>query len=474
MPMEFTHDLIVIGAGAAGLTAAGGAALFGVKAALIEADRMGGECLNTGCVPSKALIAAAARAQEGRRGARFGITLGPPQVEWPGVSAHVHDAIRTIEPHDSQERFEAMGVEVIRETAAFTGRDRLRAGTRELRAPRIVIATGSRPAVPPIEGLAEIPYLTNENLFELDELPQHLVVIGAGAVGMEMAQAFHRLGSEVTLIARTRPMGRDDEDAARRVVSQLEADGVKMLTGEAARAARENGAIVVACKDGTRVSGSHLLVAAGREANVGALALDVAGVETGKSGIKVDARRRTSNRRIYAIGDCRDGPRFTHAAGYEGSLVAVEVALGMPQKADWSALPHCTYTDPQLAQIGLTETQARARFGGKVTVVREDFADNDRAIAEGETAGFIKLVMKGRKVLGVTIVGAGAGDLLLPWSPMITGKASTFALGSTIVAYPTRGEISKAASFSAWEPLVFGTWPKRWAALVAKTRRMLS
>ncbi len=476
--MAFTHDLIVIGAGAAGLTAAGGAAMFGLKVALVEADRMGGECLNTGCVPSKALIAAADRARQGRLGERFGVALGPPQVAWEGVSAHISEAIAAIEPHDSQERFEAMGVEVIRVWAEFIGRDRIRAGTRELRAPRIVIATGSKPAMPPIAGLDAIACLTNENLFELDELPRHLIVVGAGAIGLEMAQAFVRLGSEVTVIGRSQPLGRDDRDAVDVAVRHLVDEGVRFVTGEPSTASKAGNGVTVECKEGLRISGSHLLVAAGRRANADGLALEAAvvvlgGVELGGDGIRVDARRRTSNRRIYAIGDCREGPRFTHAAGYEGSLVAVEVALGLGQKVDWSALPHCTYTDPQLAQIGLTEADARARYGRGVKVVREDFSDNDRAIAEGETSGFLKLVMKGRKVLGVTIVGADAGDLLLPWAQIITGKASTFALGSAIVAYPTRGEISKAASFAVWEPVVFGKWPKRWAALVAKTRRLL-
>ncbi|MCX7864718.1 MAG: mercuric reductase, partial [Novosphingobium sp.] len=189
-------------------------------------------------------------------------------------------------------------------------------------------------------------------------------------------------------------------------------------------------------------------------------------------GIRVDTRRRSSNPRIYAIGDCREGPRFTQAAGQEGALVAVEVALGVARKADWSALPHCTYTDPQIAQIGLTEQEARQRFGTRVRAIRANFTDNDRAITEAEAAGFLQLVMKGRKVLGVTIVGAHAGDLLLPWAQIMTGKASSFALASAVIAYPTRSEISKAAAFAAWHPVVFGTWPRRWARLVAGMRRL--
>ncbi len=468
--MKYTHDLIVIGAGAAGLTAAGGVALFGRKVALVEAAEMGGECLNSGCVPSKALIAAAQRAHEAHTHNRFGVTLGEPQIDWAGVLAHVHDAIAAIAPHDSQARFEEMGVEVIRTHAHFTDPKTMLAGDRELRAPRIVIAAGSRPAIPPIDGLADIPFLTNENLFGLDRLPDHLVIVGAGAIGMEMAQAFRRLGSRVTLVQPGRPMARDDADAVQLLTGRLREEGVHFVDAKAERAAGRDGDVRLHLSNGETVAGSHLLIAAGRQANVGKLALDSAGVAVGGNGITVDARRRTSQKHIYAIGDCRDGPRFTHVSGYEGSNIVLEIALGLPTKVDWSALPHCTYTDPELAQIGLTESEARERHGDAIKIVRENFDHNDRAVAEGSDAGFLKLVMKGRKVLGVTIVGRHAGELLLPWAQIIGGKASTFAMGSAIVAYPTRSEISKAAAFAAWEPTVFGPWPKRWSAFVARLR----
>ena len=467
--MSYTHDAIVIGAGAAGLTAAGGIALFGRDVALIEAAEMGGECLNTGCVPSKALLAAAHRAHHG--GSAMGVTLGAPQVAWAGVHAHVHDAIRAIAPHDSVERFEGMGVEVIRGRARLLGKGRVEVGGRELRAPRIVLATGSKPAIPPIEGVQDVPYLTNENIFDLSELPEHLLIVGAGNIGMEMAQAFVRLGSDVTVIEPVRPLARDDEEAAALVVQRLEAEGVHFIKAQAKSVSGGQGAIALETDGGQVIAGSHLLIATGRRANLDGLGLEAEGVETGRNGIIVDARRRTSNKRIYAIGDCRDDVRLTHAAGYEGSNVVVDIALGVPTRVDYSALPWCTYTDPELGQVGMTEEQARERWGSKVRVVREGFDHNDRAIAEGRSEGFCKLVMKGRKLVGATVVGAGAGEALLPLAQVITGKASTFALGSAIIAYPTRGEIAKAASFAAWEPLVFSAVPKKLAALVCGARR---
>lgn len=466
-----THDLIVIGAGAAGLTAAGGAAMFGLRVALIEAGEMGGECLNNGCVPSKALITAAARAKTGRVNSAMGVDLADPKVEWAGVHAHIRAAIDTIAPHDSQERFEAMGIEVFRSPARFIDPRTVRVGERTLRAPRIVVATGSNPAIPPIAGIAETPYLTNETLFDLDCLPEHLVILGGGPIGCEMAQAFRRLGSEVTIVESGRPLGRDDAEAAELVIESLRSEGVNFLLGTRATGSGRLGeGVRLTLDDGTRVDGSHLLIAAGRMANVASLDLEAAGVRHGRNGIEVDERRRTSSRNIFAIGDCRDGPRFTHVSGYEGSQVALQLATGFPAKVDWSALPHATYTDPELAQIGLTEEQARKQHSD-IEVTRETFADNDRAVTEGDTRGFIKMVRRGGRVLGVTIVGKNAGELLLPWAQIITGKASSFALGSAIIAYPTRSEISKAAAFSAWEPRVFSRWPKRWAKLLARMRR---
>ena len=471
--MEYTHDVIVIGGGAAGLTAAGGCALFGLKTALIEGNKMGGECLNNGCVPSKALIAAARRAAEAREEKRAGVQLAAPVVDWSGVHGHVHDAIARIEPHDSKETFEGMGCEVIIGWAKLTGPKSVEVDGRTLTAPRIVIATGSGPAVPPIEGLGGVPYLTNENLFELEEQPAHLVIIGGGVIGMEMAQSFCRLGSQVTVIEPGELMSRDDRDSVALVKATMEGEGVRFVKGRAAAVSGSAGAITVTTDGGEVIAGTHLLVAVGRKARTTGYGLEELGIALGRNGIRVDARRRTSLKHIYAIGDCREGPRLTHVSGYEGSNVVLEIALGVPAKVDWRALPWCTYTEPEVAQIGMTEAEAREAYGERLRVVTEHFDHNDRAIAEGLDQGHCKVMLKGKKVVGASICGVNAGELLLPFTQMITGKSGTFAMGGAVISYPTRVEIVKAAAFKAWEPTVFGPWPKRWAALLARLRRAL-
>ena len=473
--MRYTHDVIVIGGGAAGLTAAGGCALFGLKVALVERAEMGGECLNNGCVPSKALISAAKRAAVANEQDRFGVRMTAAKVDWSGVHAHIHCAIAGIAPHDSHERFEEMGCDVYRGHAIFTHKKRVQVDEVALAAPKIVIATGSEPFVPPIEGLDEIPFLTNENIWDLEALPQHLVIVGGGVIGMEMAQSFRRLGSEVTVIEPGAPMGRDDPESVAVVVEAMEAEGVMFVEGKATKVAPGAlGSFTLTLEDGQEIAGTDLLIAVGRKARVEGYGLEEIGVELGRNGIAVDERRRTSLKHIYAIGDCREGPRLTHVSGYEGSNVALEITLGLKTKVDWSALPWCTYTDPEVAQIGLTEAQAREQHGDKITVLREGFDHNERAIAEGDTKGHLKVVMKGRRVLGASIVGKNAGELLLPFTQLITGKASTFALGSAIVAYPTRSEITKAAAFSAWEGTVFGSVPKGYAKTRAWFRKTLS
>ncbi len=469
--MKFTHDVIVIGGGAAGLTAAGGCALFGLRVALIEGHKMGGECLNNGCVPSKALITAARRAAEAREATRFGVTLAAPQVDWAGVRGHIHDAIEGIEHHDSVETFEAMGCEVFAARAHLTGRQTVEVGGQTLKAPRIVLATGSEPLVPPIPGIDGVPYLTNENLFELPEQPGHLIIIGGGVIGMEMAQAFRRLGSEVTVIEPARPMARDDADSVAVVMEVMREEGVRFVSGKAARVEGSAGSVTVHVENAQAVTGTHLLVAVGRKPRIAGFGAEDIGIAASRNGFVTDARRRTSVKGIYAIGDCRDGPRLTHVSGYEGSNVALEIVTGLPTKVDYRALPWCTYTDPEVAQIGLTEEEARQQHGDKVTIVREEFSENERSVTEGYTKGHMKMVLKGKKVLGVSVVGKNAGELLLPFSQTITGKSSTFALGSAIISYPTRSEISKAAAFTAWEPTVFGSLPKKYAAFVAKLRR---
>lgn len=468
--MAETFDVVVIGAGSAGLTAAGGPAMFGLKAALIEEGPMGGDCLNTGCVPSKAIIAAAHRAHEAATATALGVTLAPPKVDFTAVMAHVHSAIDAIAPVDSQERFEGMGVRVYRGRAVLRDDRTVEVNGETLKAKRIVIATGSRPRVPPIPGLDTVPYLTNHNLWGLTELPSHLAIIGAGAIGIEMSQAFRRLGSIVTLIEAQKPMPRDDAEGVALILETLRSEGVAILTetGVESVVKSANG-ITIALTGGKTVEASHLLVSTGRQPNVEGLGLETAGVKIGRDGIIVDGRRRTSNPRIYAIGDCREGPRFTHTSGNDGSVATINIALGFPSKIDHRALPWVTYSDPELAQVGLTEAAARDKFGS-VEVTRQDFHHNDRAIAEGDTRGFIKMMRHKGKVVGVTIIGRGAGELILPWSLAITGKASSFAMGSAIVPYPNRSDLSRAVAFAAHEPAVFGPWSKRLARFVSGLR----
>lgn len=469
--MVRTHDLVVIGAGAAGLTAAGGCARLGLRVALIERDRMGGECLNTGCVPSKALLAAAHRAHAVRTAGRLGIGVGTLTVDFAAVRAHVLGAIAAIALHDAPARFEAWGVEVIRGGARLLDRDgRVAVGGRVLSAPRIVLAVGSRPAVPDIAGLDATPFLTNETLWDLVALPGHLVVLGGGGVGMEMAQAFRRLGARVTVVAG-QPFPRDDPEAAAVVLDRLAAEGVAILRdARAVRADPVQGGVRIGLEGGGSVEGSHLLVATGRRAATEGLGLEEAGVAVDPGGIRVDARRRTTNPRILAIGDARAGPRFTHAAGQEGSVAVTAIGFGLPAKVDDAALPWVTFTTPELAQVGLTEGAARTRHGA-VTVHRQAFAENDRAVADGETAGFVKVIAVRGRVVGMTAVGVGAGELVLPWSLLIGRKASLWALAGAVVPYPTRSEISRAVAFSVFEGRVFGPWARRWARMLARLRR---
>ena len=466
--MAHTHDIIVIGAGAGGLTAAGGCAMLGLRVALIERGAMGGDCLNTGCVPSKALIAAAHRAHQMKTSDKFGIKSVVPKIDFQAVHDHVQRAIDTIAPVDSQEHFEEMGCEVIRGSAELTGRHNVRVNGRDLTAPRIVLAVGSKPMVPPILGLADVDYVTNESIFGLTRCPDHLMIMGAGPIGMEMAQSFVRLGAKVTVISIGTPMENDDSEAAAIAVASLEGEGVIFIQSAVTGVAP---GITLALANGQSVSGSHLLVATGRVVNFSGLGLEAAGVAHDKHGIAVDARRRTSNKHIYAIGDCRPGPHFTHASGYEGSNIVLEVALGLPTKANYTALPWVTYLDPEIAQVGMTEGQARAAYGDKVTIWKEEFADNDRAIAEGDTRGFVKLIKKDGALVGATIVGRHAGDLLLGPAMAIMGKKSTFGIASLIFPYPNRSEHLKKAAFASHDAMVFNAYTRRWAKFITGLRR---
>ena len=460
-------DLCVIGAGSAGLSVAAGAAQMGAKVVLIEKGEMGGDCLNTGCVPSKALIAAAHAAHNVRTSRRFGINGHEPDVDFAGVHRHIHDIIARIEPNDSQERFEGFGVHVIRAAASFTGPRTVVAGNVRINARRFVIATGSRAAAPEIPGLMDVAYLTNESIFDLRDLPAHLAVIGGGPIGIELAQAFRRLGASITVIEKDEILPRDDRQAAAIIRHRLESEGVDLREHAKVLRVERHGnglAVVLDGDDGIDpVAASHLLVAAGRRPNVEALNLDAAGVRYIARGIEVDARLRTSNKRIFAIGDVAGGYQFTHMAAYHAGIVIRNALFKIPAKVDYRAVPWVTYTDPELAHVGQSEEQARAN-GADGRVLTWDFEENDRAQAERETDGFIKVMVGGNGVvLGATIVGARAGELILPWVLAVSQGLKISAIASMIAPYPTLGEISKRAAGAYYTPALFS---KRTRAIV--------
>ena len=412
---KLTPDLLVIGAGSGGLSVAAGAVQMGASVVLLEGHKMGGDCLNYGCVPSKALIASGKAAHAQSHAAAYGVADVTPEVDYAAAKDHVAGVIAQIAPTDSVERFEGLGVRVIREYGAFTSPTEVRAGAHVIKARRVIIATGSSPLVPPIPGLETVPYETNETIFALRERPDHLLIIGGGPIGMEMAQAHRRLGSAVTVIEGASILGQDDPEMVEVVRARFADEGITIEEGAMASEIRGTaGAIEVAAKDGRVFKGSHLLMAVGRRANTERLDLDAAGIETTKTGIRVDASLRTTNRRVYAIGDVAGGLQFTHVAGYQAGLIIRQTLFGLPAKNRTDHIPHVTYTDPELAQIGPTEAEAREAHGGTLEVVRFPYAENDRAIAERKTAGLIKvMVVRGRPV-GVSIAGAQAGEIDQP------------------------------------------------------------
>lgn len=448
-------DVCVIGAGSGGLSVAAGAVQMGAKVVLLEGHKMGGDCLNFGCVPSKALIAAGKQAHAMRTGEKYGVMPVMPEVSYAAAKDHVHHAIATIEPHDSQERFEGLGVHVIREFGRFVSATEVQAGETVIEARRFVIATGSSPFVPPIPGLDEVPYFTNETIFDLREKPEHLIIIGGGPIGMEMAQAHVRLGSKVTVIEAAKALGKDDPEAAAVVLDKLRDEGIAIVEGQgAAKISGTEGAIRVETADGTVHEGTHLLMAVGRKANLDKLDLDKAGIEHDRA-VRVDDSLRTTNKKVYAIGDVAGGLQFTHVAGYHAGVVIRSILFGLPAKARTDHIPWATYTDPELAQIGPTEAEARKEHGDRLEVARFDYAGNDRAIAEGKTTGFIKvMVVKGRPI-GATIVGAQAGELVGLWALAIANKIKMSGISAMVAPYPTLVEINKRAAGAYFSPRLF-------------------
>jgi len=469
MTRHFAPDLCVIGAGSGGLAVAAGAAQMGAEVVLVERGTMGGDCLNYGCVPSKSLLAASRVANLWRRSAELGISYTRPRVDFAAVADSVQRVIAEIALNDSVERFEALGVRVLHAEARFTGPQTVRAGDTEIRPRRFVVATGSQPAIPPIRGIQDVPYLTNETVFANRQLPEHLVIIGGGPIGVEMAQAHCRLGSRVTVLDIGPLLPRDDPELSTVLARRLSSEGIVCRPGvEIAGIERTGAGMVVRLANGEQISGSHLLVAAGRRPALDALDLAAAGIASTAQGITVDARLRTTNRRVFAVGDVAGGPQFTHIALYHAGIVIRNALFRIPAKTDYRAVPWVTYTDPELAQVGLTEAAARAVVPTP-RVLRWPFAENDRAQTERETEGMVKVVTgKSGRILGASILGAGAGDLILPWALAISQKLKIGAMANLVVPYPTRGEASKRAAGSYYTPALFSARTRRLVRLLAR------
>jgi pyruvate/2-oxoglutarate dehydrogenase complex dihydrolipoamide dehydrogenase (E3) component len=453
MTKMVTPDICVIGAGSAGLSVAAAAATFGVPVVLVERGRMGGDCLNYGCVPSKALIAAGKRAHAMRDAAKFGIAAVEPDIDFRKVHRHVHDVIAAIAPNDSVERFTALGVRVIKAEARFKDRRTLVAGDVEIRARRFVVATGSRPTIPAIPGIGGVDVLTNETVFDLTRRPGHLIVVGCGPIGVELAQAHRRLGCDVTIVEAGRALGREDREMADIALRALREDGVVIREGAKVASVERRGKtgvrVHVETADGpATVDGTHILVAAGRAPNVEGLDLAAAGVSFSGKGIRVNDRLRSTNRRVYAIGDVTGGPQFTHVAGYHASLVLRPLLFRLSARVDPSIIPRVTYTDPELAHVGMSEEEALRAHKG-VRILRWPLSENDRAQTERQTTGLVKLIASSKgRILGASIVGANAGEMIGLYGLAIGKGMGVRDLASWLPPYPTMSEIGKRASIT--------------------------
>ncbi|MHA1523834.1 MAG: dihydrolipoyl dehydrogenase family protein [Alphaproteobacteria bacterium] len=449
-------DICVIGAGSGGLSVAAAAAQFGLDVVLVEKGKMGGDCLNTGCVPSKALLAAGAAARAGVAAKKFGVRYDPPKVDFAKVKKHISGVIAAIEPNDSVARFTGLGVKVIEAAGRFASPSQLVAGKHKIEARRFVIATGSTASVPPIPGLAATPFVTNETIFDIAKLPEHLIVVGGGPIGIELGFAFCRLGAQVTIVEAVTPLANDDPELTQIVLEKVQSEGVRILAGtrvEKVAYANQRFSVTIS-KDGSTdtLEGSHLLVATGRSATVAGLGLDQAKVAHDRGGITVSTRMKTTNARIFAVGDVAGGLQFTHAANYHAGIVLRNILMRWPTRTRDHVIPWVTYTDPELAWVGMNEAQAKARHG-KICIQRWPFTENDRAQTERATTGLIKVITTRRgKILGAGIVGKHAGDLLQPWILAITQNMKIGAFTSMVLPYPTLGEASKRAAQAFYAP----------------------
>ncbi|KLN62404.1 dihydrolipoamide dehydrogenase [Kiloniella spongiae] len=465
-------DICVIGGGSAGLSIAAGAVQMGADTVLVEAGKMGGDCLNYGCIPSKALLTAGKVVRTWKKSPEFGVNYGAPEVDFQKVHDHVKDVIADIEPHDSVERFEALGVKVIQASGQFVDSKTLKAGDVTIRARRFVIATGSRAMVPPIEGIESVSFLTNESVFDLTDLPKKIIIVGGGPIGCELGQAFRNLGSEVSIVEMASIMPKDDPDLVSVIRDRLENDGISLLEQTKVLSAEKSseGVILRVETNGEErdISGTHLLLAAGRIPNLEKLNLEAAGVKVERQGIAVDKGLRTSNRKIYAAGDVTGGYQFTHMAAYDAGIIIRSALFRLPAKVSYNAVPWVTYTDPELAHVGLSETDAKKQ-GVQHKVLNWSFADNDRARAERRTEGKVKVITSQKgKILGASIVGLQAGELILPWGLALSKGMKIGDMANVIAPYPTLSEVSKRVAGSYYTESLFSDRVKKIVRFLAK------
>ena len=465
---NYDFDMGIIGGGAAGLTVTAGSAQLGAKTLLIEKEKeLGGDCLHYGCVPSKTLIRTARVIHLMRRSRDFGLPrIEVPPVDYREVVARIRSVIGEIQKHDSEERFCGLGAKVAFGAPRFTDDHTVQINGQSYTAKNWVVATGSSPAIPPVEGLKQTPYITNKEIFYLDRLPRSLIILGAGPIAAEMAQAFCRLGSRVEVVQRSgQILSLEDPDLAETVMEVLRREGVIFHLNAGVRQVRDLGKEreVVIQKGGEEISlrAEMILVALGRKPNLDGLNLEAAGVEYDGQGVKVDNRLRTSQKHIYAAGDATGAFQFTHAAGYEGGIVVSNAIFHFPRKTDYTFLPWCTYTDPELASIGMNEKRAQ-EAGLEYTVYTESFEANDRSLAEGERSGKLKMLLgRNEKPLGIQILGPHAGELLSEWVAVLNGKVRLSTLAAAVHPYPTLGEINKRVAGTYLSPKIFSERVKK-------------
>ena len=485
--MSETYDLIVIGGGSAGLVAAGGAGILGAKVALIEKNLLGGDCLYTGCVPSKSLIRSAKFASDLNRANEFGFAVPDFKFKndkFASITNRVQNVIKAIEPHDAPEVFEEMGAEIVFGSPKFLDKNTIEVSlknsdeTRIIRAKRFCISTGSSPFVPPIEGLEKTKYITNEEIFHLKELPEKLIILGGGAIGIEMGQAFQRLGAKVSIVEMSdRILSKEDEEISEFMTKFLEAEGVKIFTKSKAVKAETNdkGEKIITIETNgktEKITGDEILAAVGRKPNVKDLDLEKAGVKYDEKKIFTDEYLRTTAKNIFAAGDVTAHFQFTHMADYEAQIVLQNCFLFFPltKKADYSVVPWATFTEPEVARVGLTEKEAREKFGN-IKVIKVKFEENDRAHAEGETEGFAKVILKGKKIVGAHIVGLRAGELIHEFVLAMKLNLSLDDLSKAIHVYPTLSKITQAVATEKTLETLKSPFVQKWFARYLKIWR---